>query len=240
MTPEHLELLRTLAHDLKTPLANLRWQAQLLARSVRDGRIDQQALLNGLQAISLYANEAAAAIDEVHDLTRLEAGAPILLQRRTIDLAEFVRQVVEARVESTQQRLEFDDEVAPLSVDVDPQRLSRALGNVLDNAIKYSRPASVIRVTVGREEREGVEFAAVRVQDEGIGIPASDLPFVFERNMRGSNVAQVPGEGLGLASVRNLVQLHGGQVGVDSRQGVGSTFTILLPLEQPARVTAAA
>lgn len=116
-------------------------------------------------------------------------------------------------------------------VDADRARLARVFDNLFDNALKYSPAGSEILVQVLRETADGSDWAAVRVRDAGIGIPASDLPHVFDRYQRGSNAGRIPGEGIGLASVRMLVELHGGHVDVASVDGQGTTFTVRLPLD---------
>jgi len=226
------EFLRALAHDLKAPLSNLAWHVQMLNRRAREGRLEPDALDNGLQAISIDSTEAVAAIDQLHDLTRLAAGSPLPLQLEPVDLVALARQLVAARLETSRHDVELVSDYETLTGQVDRARLARMLDNLLDNATKYSPAGGQIRVLVDREVADGAESAVLRVQDHGLGIPLEDLPHVFERYRRGSNVAQIPGDGLGLASVRQLIELHGGQIGVESREGVGSTFTIRLPLSQ--------
>jgi ligand-binding sensor domain-containing protein/signal transduction histidine kinase len=223
--------LRTLAHDLKAPLASLSWHAQMLLRKVH-GSPAVAMLEEGLQAIAASASEATAAIDELHDLTRLEAGEKLPLHRKPIDLTRFVEQVVGARSAKDQYRVEVH--TADLVVDGDRSRLARVLTNLLENAIKYSRAGAEVLVSIDRETDRDTDWARVRVEDSGFGIPAQDLPHVFERYKRGSNAAHIPGEGLGLASVRQLVQLHGGRVEVQSAEHVGTTVTVWLPLERAA------
>jgi len=231
------EFLRALAHDLKAPLSNLSWHVQMLNRRARDGRLEPDALDKGLEAISIGSAEAVAAIDELHDLTRLAASSPLPLQLEPVDLVALVRQLVAARLETSRHDVEFVSDYETLTGHVDRARLARIFDNLLDNATKYSPAGGQIRVSVDREVVDGAESAVLRVQDYGLGIPLEDLPHVFERYRRGSNVAQIPGDGLGLASVRQLVELHGGQIGVESREGRGSTFTIRLPLSHaPAPV----
>jgi signal transduction histidine kinase len=106
------------------------------------------------------------------------------------------------------------------------------LGNLLDNAIKYSPDGGDIAVTIALAEADGQRQAVLSVQDHGIGIPAGDLPHVFERFFRGTNVAgRIRGTGIGLAGSRQIVEQHGGTLTVESREGEGSTFTVRLPLD---------
>jgi signal transduction histidine kinase len=218
--------LRMLAHDLTTPLVVLTWHVQLLRESLNNGPIDRAYLESALESVSARTAEAAAAIEELHDLTRAAAGARLALDRKQVDIAEKVRQVVAELPPSPVAEVRFEGEESGVLVDADPVRLARIIRNVLDNAIKYSPKGGVVVVSV---QTVG-DWADVRVTDHGLGIPADDLPHVFERYRRGTNVEHTYGEGLGLASVRHLVELHGGQVLVESEVGVGSTFTVRLPL----------
>ena len=225
------EFLRSLAHDLKAPLANLTWQVQVLGRRVRQGRLAPGELDEALQAIAFDAAEAVGAIDELHDLTRLAAGAPIPLHEELIDLVELAMHLLDTRSGATSHHIELECNEPRLVVRGDAVRLSRVLDNLLDNAAKYSASASQILVVFEREASENATWAVVRIRDNGIGIPAGDLPHIFDRYHRGTNVADIPGEGLGLSSVRQLIELHKGSVDVESKERAGTTFTIRLPME---------
>jgi signal transduction histidine kinase len=114
----------------------------------------------------------------------------------------------------------------------DQARLARVLVNLLSNAIKYSPAGGEVRVSVGRQEDAAGAWAVLAVQDHGVGIPVSDLSRIFERFQRGGNVAAIGGTGIGLAGARQIVAQHGGSIGVESHEGVGSTFTVRLPLDE--------
>ncbi len=223
--------LRTLAHDLKGPLASLAWQVQVLRRRTLLGKLEPADAQSELASIAGQTAEAIALIDELHDLTRATSGVPLLLQREHLDLSEQVRRVVAALPPGpVGVRCEAAEVVF---VDADPARLARMLRNLLANAVKYSPAGSRVIVSVTRTAPEGGggAWAEVRVQDTGLGIPSGDLPHVFDRYRRGTNVQHIDGEGLGLATVLHLAELHGGQVLVDSQEGVGSTFTLRLPVD---------
>jgi signal transduction histidine kinase len=112
----------------------------------------------------------------------------------------------------------------------DVEQLERMLANLIGNAVKYSRRGSSVDVQLGRESDGEGCWAVVRVTDHGIGIPAGDVPFVFEPYYRGGNVGRLPGTGLGLARVLRIVEECHGRVRVDSREGVGTTVSVRLPL----------
>jgi PAS domain S-box-containing protein len=225
------EFLGTLAHDLKSPLTNLSWHVQMLGRRLREGKLTPAELDDGLQAIVQLATEAAGAIDELYDLTRLASGAPLALQQETIDLVLLTKRKLHIRQQAASNVVELDCKETSLLIVGDTARLSRVLDNLLDNAAKYSPAGSGIRVILERETAERQGWAVLRVEDHGVGVPAADLPHIFDRYRRGANVAHLPGEGLGLSSVRQLIELHGGRTDIQSQEGVGSTFTIRLPLE---------
>jgi signal transduction histidine kinase len=111
----------------------------------------------------------------------------------------------------------------------DELRLGRVIDNLLDNAVKYSPRGGSVKVSIGTAE-DGA--AVLSVSDRGEGIPESDLPHIFERFRRGQNVeGRIPGTGIGLAGVQRIVEQHQGTIAVASKVGVGTTFTIRLPLE---------
>ena len=169
-------------------------------------------------------------INEVLDLARLEAdGLP--LERRPLDLGPFVRRVVEAfgpLAERQRIGLHFSDPDASCPVLADAEALEKVVGNLLSNAVKFTGAGG--HVGVALRVREGM--AEIAVADSGPGIPASDLPHVFDRFYR-SDAPGTPrreGAGIGLALAKELAELHGGTIQAESAPGEGSTFTVRLPL----------
>jgi signal transduction histidine kinase len=112
----------------------------------------------------------------------------------------------------------------------DPQLIRLILTNLLSNAVKYSDEESCVQLTVDREE----EHVRITVEDKGIGIPEADLDRLFEPFHRAENVGTRRGTGLGLSILKEVADVHGGRVGVESTEGVGSTFWVVLPLSPPA------
>jgi signal transduction histidine kinase len=111
----------------------------------------------------------------------------------------------------------------------DPQLIRLILTNLLSNAVKYSDEESCVQLTVDREE----EHVRITVEDKGIGIPEADLDRLFEPFHRAENVGTRRGTGLGLSILKEVADVHGGRVGVESTEGVGSTFWVVLPLSPP-------
>jgi signal transduction histidine kinase len=167
-------------------------------------------------------------------------GQLLRLDREPMDLVELVRKLC----------ADYQNSGHPMSVQVsagaeslvgswDFSRLERVLGNVLDNAVKYSPERAPIAIELHAEVSPNNEWAVATIRDEGLGIPTQDLPHVFERFFRGTNVPDSSaGTGLGLSGARQIVQQHGGQIELDSELGVGTRVTIRLPLLSQEQLTA--
>jgi signal transduction histidine kinase len=227
--------LSAAAHDLKTPLTSIRGQAQLAQR--RLARLDTPetaAVLAQLARIQESADAMVSLIDELMDVTRQQLGGGLDLHRTPTDLVALVQESVESHQAASGRAIQLEVAVPALSAEVDAARLARVVGNLLANALKYSPEGSPIKVWLGPAEGDGGPDAVLVVRDEGIGIPVADLPHIFERFRRARNVTgHIQGTGIGLASARSIVAQHGGTITVDSTEGVGSTFTVRLPLTPP-------
>jgi signal transduction histidine kinase len=222
----HDEFLAIVSHDLRAPLAAIRARAQLVRRRARLGRPGD--VEPSMAMIEASAAQMSAQINELIDLARLKSGQPLALELVEVDVLALTQSAIEELAYDTEQHpIDLTTDLESLSGTGDPVRLKRVLTNLLTNAIKYSPDGGPISVVV---EQDG-DWAVIHVQDHGLGIPASDLPFIFERFRRGSNVTgRIPGEGLGLAGARQVVQQHGGTLHVLSTENLGSTFTVRLPL----------
>jgi signal transduction histidine kinase/DNA-binding response OmpR family regulator/integral membrane sensor domain MASE1 len=224
------DFLRTMAHDLKTPLTSLVWHAQVLARMERNTKPAESTELSSTSAVVASAQELMANIDELRDLVSLQHGANLRLNREPFDLVALVDESVGATSDSGQHGVRLVGDQGPLIIQADRVRLKRVLCNLLDNAFKYSPPGSEVVITIEPSEEHGRNGVLVHLQDQGAGIPVADLPFVFDRYRRGSNVRDsTAGEGIGLASARQLVESHGGHLSVWSQEGYGTTFSMWLP-----------
>jgi signal transduction histidine kinase len=142
--------------------------------------------------------------------------------------------VIESVVQSSPQRerLHIRPASSPLIGNWDFERLERVFDNLATNALKYSAPDTAVIIEIRSEHTDTIPNAVVNVIDSGVGIPEADLPYVFDRFRRGSNVAgSIPGTGIGLAGTRQIVELHGGTVSIESKAGIGTTVTVRLPLQ---------
>jgi len=225
------EFLRTMVHDLKTPLTSLLWHSQLLVRAAGEGESSTITVKPSAAAVLASAQELMASIDEIYDLTRIQHGAALQLHREPVDLLALVQEVVATKSDPAGHDVRVDGDTATsMLVQADRARLNRVLGNLLDNALKYSPRGSNVRISVEPAQDDAREGVVVHVVDQGVGIPEADQPRVFDRYWRGTNVSSsTRGEGIGLASARQLVEWHGGRLTVHSQEGAGSTFSMWLP-----------
>jgi PAS domain S-box-containing protein len=222
------EIIATVSHDLRSPLTVIVGFAQRLQRVLSSGQpIDKQELSEGAREIEASAASMNSLISNLMDATMSESGEMSLVYE-PCDLTRLVRAVVQ-----THQRINPTREIrieAPATSVIgvwDIGRIERVLTNIISNALKYSPAGGAVTV----ETRLEGEDAIVCVSDQGFGIPEAEIPKLFERFTRGSNVAgRIPGVGLGLASAEEIVSRHGGSISVESLVGSGSKFTVRLPL----------
>ncbi len=197
---------------------------------------DRDRLMAGLGQILVSGERMSALIEQVLDLSRLQLGRPLELHRAPTDLVALMGGVMSAADQvSEQHRVTLISDLQALVGTWDAARLERAVQNLVSNAIKFSPDGGEVAVVLAREATPEGDVAVLTVRDQGLGIPADDLPRLFTRFYRAGNVVgKVAGTGLGLAAVRQVVEGHGGSVVVESTLGVGSTFTLRLPLEGEA------
>ncbi len=222
------EFLGQVSHDVRNPITAIRGWAQILLRRVRRLPESEQAgLVEGLATIERVTGDAQRILDELLDLTRLQLGRPLDLRPGPVDLVGLVQAVAAAQQAATEAHaITVEASERELVGIWDQARLERVLENLVANSVKYSPDGGAIELTV--ERKPG--WALLQVRDHGMGIPAADLPQVFERFFRAGNVRKtLPGTGLGLAGARQVVEQHGGSIAVESVEGQGSTFTVRLP-----------
>jgi signal transduction histidine kinase len=208
-------------------------QAQLLRRRAQQGRADLATLEAGLGAIEAATDRATRLIAELTDAARLEAQRPLDLRRKAIDLVALAEaSITESQAAAAGHPLQLEAGVAEVIGLWDADRLTRVLENLVANAVKYSSAGSAVVVRVDREEAPDGSVAMLSIADQGVGIPAADLPHIFERFRRGGNVAgRIAGSGLGLWGSQRIVEQHGGTIAIDSTEGNGTTVTVRLPLK---------
>jgi PAS domain S-box-containing protein len=232
------EFLAAVSHDLKTPATIIKGRANLLHRALaREDAVPISTVIEGLTSIDESTVQLVRLVDELLDITRWRMGQAIELDLGPADLVKLAdRLATEYRNMSPRHTITLEHEVRRLVGDWDEARIERVLANLLSNAVKYSPKGGEIMIRTMRVDRGGDDWAAFSVSDRGIGIPPSELERVFEPYFRGSNVTRsISGTGVGLAGTRHIVEEHAGEIRVESEVGVGTTFTVLLPLlrDQP-------
>ncbi|HVC81003.1 MAG TPA: ATP-binding protein [Chloroflexota bacterium] len=229
------EFLSSAAHDLKNPLTSIRGQAQLAQR--RLARLDNPQtapVLGQLIHIQDGTDTMLGLINELVDVARQQMGGGIDLNREPTELVALVEGCVEAQRDASGRPIHLETDLSELHALVDAARITRVVGNLLSNALKYSPADSAIWLRIAIEAGAAGPEAVLVVRDEGMGIPAADLPYIFDRFQRAHNVVgHVQGTGVGLASARGIVEQHGGTITGESIEGSGATFTVRLPLEAP-------
>ena len=222
------DFVSNVSHELRTPLASIRVYAELLTSGRVHGE-DQVRQYGG--TIEAESRRLSRMIENVLDLSRIESGRKSY-RFAPVDLAVVVEETLSAfrlRPGVREFLVEYAEPESPLpEIRADGEALGRALGNLLDNALKYSGESRYIGVTL--RKRGGAILLSV--VDRGVGIPKEELGAVFDRFHRvgRSLVHEVKGSGLGLAIVSHVAEAHGGTVSVESELGRGSIFTLRLPL----------
>jgi signal transduction histidine kinase len=208
-------MLSIVSHDLRNPLNTILLGVQHIA--VAGGR--------AAGAVVRAAGRMSRLVDDMLDLTALDAGSPLSMKLGCHDLRELAREVLEELDSSAQARsLALHVEMSEgLLVVCDPERIQQVLANLVGNAIKFSREGRAVDILASRTDDEVV----VSVRDEGVGIPPQQLPQIFDRYWKGDSTRR-DGVGLGLSIAREIVAAHGGRMWVDSAEGRGSTFSFAL------------
>ena len=236
------DVLASTSHDLRSPLSGIKMQGALLRRLLHASQNAACTELHervgqGLDDIDAAISSSLSILQELLDAVSLQAGRKLQLDRRRTNLTELVRRVAAEHQRRTEfHQLRIQDTEQSLVADWDGARLSRVIDNLLSNAIKYSPRQDTITLTLARETNATGDWAVLRVQDHGVGIPRGEMRQVFDWFYRGSNIPrEIRGVGIGLAGVRDIVEQHGGEISVESAEGIGSTFTVHLPLQSVER-----
>jgi signal transduction histidine kinase len=225
--------LAVLAHELRSPLGAISNALHLL----RSEKVDEPARRRALDSIERQLRQQGRLVDDLMDVSRITR-QKIQLRREAVDLAQLARETAEDHqraVDEVRLTLTLDLPEHPIPVLGDPARLTQVLGNLLTNATKFTDPGGQVWLSVNAEPDGG--RAIITVRDTGIGIEPAMLPRVFDPFAQAARSLERSrgGLGLGLALVKALVELHGGEVHVSSEGvGLGTEFTLLLPLQDPA------
>lgn len=221
------DFVANVSHELRTPLSVIKGYIETLVDGHRDMPLaDRDRFLNTIQR---HTERLNSLLDDLLTLSRLESINPGLA-RESVLLANLISGLIDdyrGRPSGAQHQLNISIDPAIGSVLVDPLKITQIFENLIDNALKYTPAGSHIDVAARLREKE-VEIC---VRDNGAGIPAEDLPHIFERFYRvdKGRSREKGGTGLGLSIVKHIVQLHGGRVWAESQPGQGSAFYFTLP-----------
>lgn len=218
----HRAFTSVVSHQFRTPLSIIDASSQRMLR--RGAAMSVEEITTRVTKIRNACQRLTRLMESTLNAARLEQGE-ISFHARACDLHQLIEIVCENQPEEDQNRIERSLDALPKLVSADTILLEQAVQNLISNALKYS-PASAV-VTI-RGERQGGDVT-ISVEDRGVGIPADEVEFISERFFRARTAEGIPGTGIGLNFVSQIMALHGGRIDVRSIEGKGSTFTLIFP-----------
>ncbi len=213
------------SHEIRNPLHTISAFAQILHHSSE--KLAEEKKQDFYNKIQLYVKNITNILDEILLLSKGELGKQ-KINLATINLNDFCEQVIQETQIISDNQINFFCQNKDINACIDEKLLRHILTNLLTNAIKYSPQGSPIDLELISSEEEVI----FQIKDKGIGITPEEQQHLFESFYRASNVGNIPGTGLGLAIAKQCVDLHGGKIAVNSEVGVGTTFTVTLPIVQ--------
>lgn len=221
-----MEFLTNISHELKTPLSMILGPVSQLREEVTDKKM--RHTLDVIHKNAVRINEMVHKTVEI-DRVDLETEAPIIRSR--VDVTEFCRSIFDSYAEAWPSvHFVFTADNEPLTAEWDVVKMESVFNNLISNACKYSKEDA----TIGCSIRRIGNSIEIRVSDDGVGIPAGEQQLIFQRLFRSSRTAELKnGTGIGLYLVKRYVEMHGGEIGVESCENMGTTFTVRLPYKAP-------
>jgi two-component system, sensor histidine kinase and response regulator len=230
------EFTAVLVHDIRSPMSTILAALELTEMRADGARILDDELRTIFQHGYDTVNHIITLVNEILDFSKAESGS-VPLEFAPHPMEPFIREAVSHLAVAAQQkgvalRLEIPADLP--TIPIDRGKLLRAVGNLLSNAVKFTPAGGTVTVcgatSAGRGLDAGKEFVNIRVEDTGAGIPAKDLPYIFNPYYQAKQKTRQLGTGLGLAIVQRIVAAHSGTVSVQSTEGVGTAFAISLPV----------
>lgn len=219
------DFIANVSHELKTPLTSIKGFIETLLEGALD---DKENSRNFLTIIQEHAERLNNLVNDLLSLSHLES-KEIILEKKSVDLRQLVERVILGfKSQLRTKDIEVKDELpASLSVKADKNRIEQVFTNLIDNAIKFNKEKGFVRIY----SQDIDDKVKIVVEDSGIGIPEKDINRIFERFYRVDKARsrELGGTGLGLSIVKHIVELHNGSVGVESTEGFGSKFWLVLP-----------
>jgi PAS domain S-box-containing protein len=218
------EFLATAAHELRTPLASILGFTELMMHR----NYSEEQRHNLLQTVHRQGSLLASLLQELLDLSRIEARQGKDFQIQATSLGTIVKNVVQGLAGENRDRPVQVANVPDCQLMADATRIEQALTNLLSNAFKYSPNGGEVSVSFEHRQREGVDMVAISVKDHGLGMTPAQLERAFERFYRADASGNIPGTGLGLNLVKEIVEIHGGAMKLSSEFGAGTVATMWL------------
>jgi len=221
------EFVTTAAHELRTPMSVIVGYAELL----KHRKLTAEVQAEMIQAIHVKSNTVVGLLNELLDVAKMEDRTTKELKLELQSVMPLLKSVADTFIISNNYNrvlLECPDDLPDFYFDA--QKVERAISNCLSNAYKFSPSTSVVRMSACLQEKSEGREISISVQDEGIGMTPEQLSHVFEKFYRADHSGHIPGTGLGMVLVKEIVEAHGGRVDVESEYGVGTTITLHFPL----------
>jgi signal transduction histidine kinase len=223
------EFLSTAAHELRTPMASILGFSEVLLKT----QVDESTSGEFLGIIYEQSNNMARILDELLDLARMEARRGKDFKLARIDLGALIADVVRSyKYPPGRPTADVDLPASSLTVTADAGKLRQALLNVLSNAYKYSPDGGPVLVSANSVEHQGCLMACIKIADRGLGMTEEQVRHVCERFYRADKSGKLPGSGLGMSIVKEIVELHGGTLSIASVLGQGSTISLFVPMDR--------
>ncbi len=222
------------SHELRTPITAIRGQLEVALFTAETPEQYRESIINAMEDIEKLSSIVRALLL----LSQAESGQ-VVLQKAPLNLAEVVTDLVDQfQIPAEEKDVKLTASIEPCApVEADHTQIERLLSNLLSNAVKYTPKGGSVCVFVGPARESG--WTKISVEDTGVGIPAENLPHIFDRfyRVRNAQTNSIQGLGLGLSFVAWIVEAHGGRIDVASNSGVGTRFTVLLPSgPEPAEI----
>ncbi len=234
------EFVSVVAHELKLPMQNIKGYGDLLSKGIGGELTEMQQQFLGV--IRSNVDRMNTLVSDLLDISRIETGRmrldvkPMPIQGVVEDVVRSLTRAIEEKQQTIQ--VQMPDQLP--QVMGDKSRLIQILTNLISNAYKYTPDGGQLQVQVREEARNGQRYVVCAVKDNGVGISQEDVARLGQKFFRASDqrVRDVPGHGLGLSIVKNLIQMHGGELTIESEIGVGSTFSFNVPVAEDSEPAA--
>ena len=222
------EFVSVASHQLKTPLTGIKWMSELLLREKLDDKQREYA-----QDVNTSANKLTKLVDNLLNVSHIETGRKFDIEKENINVIKLIDSAIKVVGKNNNNKkipiVKSKKTPSKLMINVDPDKIKQAVGNLIDNAVKYSKKGGTVEISCF-QNKDGIMLS---VKDNGIGIPSKQQDRIFEKFFRADNVTQYEtgGTGLGLYIVKAIIEAHGGKIWFESDENEGTTFYAELPVK---------